>query len=450
LLDQQQASTPIRITVSPDAACARTAGNGYSLCASFGIILTGRPHNVTYRTARGVMTKRKILVITPCPTHPAEQGNNRRIGNLIASLSRLGHDTHVLYVPHFMLGLPDLRAMRERWNDRLHVGRPHWAGVPGPLRMRVLWMREHALARFHPKSATNFDRLVRSEWERRTRDLWERYRFDAVIVEYVLISKLLCSVPDSVSKIIDTIDVFGDRNQRVQNVPKRKRWFSTTREEESAALERAHVVLAIQEEEAEYFRSLGHDRVITVGHLADRVHAAGEPAGAPSIMVMGSESASNRHGLSVFLSRAWPLVRARVPDARLRVIGRIGDAMMNGTPGVERLGVVADTAMAYESGHVVINPVLEGTGLPIKSIEALMFGKPLVATPWAARSLQDGAGSAFVASENPEEMAAAVITLLTDTAARKDVATAALRYAERYVERQTRNLELALAARSAG
>src|SRR6185436_10410363 len=111
-----------------------------------------------------------------------EQGNNRRIGNLVESLIRLGHDTHLLYVPHFMLGLPDLQAMRRRWKDHLHVARSHWARVPGPLRMRLLWMREHALARWYPARATNFDRLVRPEWERRTRELCEQHRFDVVIV----------------------------------------------------------------------------------------------------------------------------------------------------------------------------------------------------------------------------------------------------------------------------
>jgi polysaccharide biosynthesis protein PslH len=99
---------------------------------------------------------------------------------------------------------------------------------------------------------------------------------------------------------------------------------------------------------------------------------------------------------------------------------------------------------AYEFGHVVLNPVLEGTGLPIKSIEALMHGKALVASPSAARSLSDGAGSAFLVGESPQEMAGAILRLLRNSEARKELASAAARYAKQYAQCQLYNLHMAL------
>jgi glycosyltransferase involved in cell wall biosynthesis len=401
------------------------------------------------------MKAQKILVITPCPTHPTEAGNCRRIANLIDALVRLGHDTQILYLPHFMLGTPNLSEMRRRWKEKLHVGCSQWALVPGSLRIRLLWMREQARSACKLWSvatgptATSFDRLIRPEWERLAQRLYEKFRFDTVIVEYILLSHVLLGLPASVHKIIDTHDVFADRHDRIQKVPKRFRWFSATREEEVTALRRAHVVLAIQDEEADYFRSGEIDRVITVGHLAERVRAVGEPSGPPAVMIIGSDNPNNQYGVSVFLRRAWPLVRAAVPDARLRLVGRICGAVAGEHPGLERLGVIDDTAAAYEQGHVVVNPVLEGTGLPIKSVEALMHGKALVATPWTARSLRDGCGTALLAGDTCENIADGVIRLLKDGEMRRKLSAAALRYAESYAERQMHNLELAL-TRSSG
>jgi glycosyltransferase involved in cell wall biosynthesis len=400
------------------------------------------------------MKAQKILVITPCPTHPTEAGNCRRIANLMDALERLGHDAQILYLPHFMLGAPDLSEMRRRWKEKLHVGRSEWALVPGALRIRLLWLREQARSACNPWSvatgpnATSFDRLVRPEWERLAQRLCEKFPFDTVIVEYILLSQVLLGLPASVHKIIDTHDVFADRHDRIQRVPKRFRWFSATREEEVTALRRAHVVLAIQDDEADYFRSVEVDRVITVGHLAKQIRPVGEPSGAPAVMIIGSDNPNNRYGLSVFLRRAWPLVRAEVPDARLRLVGRISGTVAGEHPGLERLGVIDDTAAAYEQGHVVVNPVLEGTGLPIKSIEALMHGKALVATPWAARPLRDGWGTALLAADTCEEIADRVIRLLKESETRRKLSAAALRYAESYAERQIHNLERALARSS--
>jgi glycosyltransferase involved in cell wall biosynthesis len=391
----------------------------------------------------------KILLVTPCATHPTEAGNSRRIANLINALARLGHDTHILYLPHFMLGLPDPTQMIRHWKERLHVGRPHWGFVPGSLRIRLLWMREQARDAFETRyaaetTAPRFDRLIRPDWEELARRLHETFRFDAVIVEYILLSRILLGFPDSVHKIIDTLDLFADRHDRIQKVPKRFRWFSTTRDEEVIALRRAHVVVAIEGGEADYFRRVEVDRVVTIGHLVERVTTAREPPGPPAVVIIGSGNPNNRFGVSVFLQRVWPRVRERVPDARLRLIGRICDTVAADHPGVERLGVIDDTAAAYEQGHVVVNPVLEGTGLPIKSIEALMHGKALVATPWAARSLHDARGTALLETDTPEAMADDVIRLLRDAEVRRNLSTAALRYAEGYAERQTRNLQLAL------
>jgi glycosyltransferase involved in cell wall biosynthesis len=394
----------------------------------------------------------RILVITPCPTHPASAGNSRRISNLMDTLLASGYDPDILYLPHFLFEVADIPEMRRRWGERLHVGQPQLGFLPAFMRNGLLWHRERALATLGlPRSpatgnGTRFDRLSRGEWARQTRRLWEENGYSAVIAEYILISRILSELPDTVLKVIDTHDVFAGRLERVRNVPRRMRWFSTTREEEAAALRRAHVTLAIQEEEAAYFRSLKANRVFTVGHLIEEVRQAGEPSGPPSIMMISSRNPTNVHGLSVFLQRTWPLVREQVPDVRLRLVGRICEGISENLPGVERLGVVADVKAAYELGHVVVNPVLEGTGLPIKTIEALMHGKALVATPSAARSLNDGAGSAFLVGEAPHEIASALVRLLRDDETRAETGAAALRYARRYAQCQLENLKMALSA----
>ncbi len=158
------------------------------------------------------------------------------------------------------------------------------------------------------------------------------------------------------------------------------------------------------------------------------------------MVLVSSHNPINVRGLSAFMDQAWPLVRQQVPDARFRLAGKICEVMAHDWPELERLGYIERLDAAYERGHVVVNPVLEGTGLPTKSVEAMLHGKALVTTLSGARGIGDGAGTAFLTGENPRELAACVIRLLVDEEARKQLAAAGLRYAEGYNERQVRSL----------
>lgn len=364
-------------------------------------------------------------------------------------LLRLGHDTHLLYLPHFMFSLPDLGAMRQHWKERLHVASSPWAWLPGAVRNAFLTRRERVLERLGAlrpsgEGSADYDRLVDARWASEAEELCQRYRFDAVMVEYVMLSSVLRGITGPVLRIIDTHDVFAEREERISHIPERVNWFVTTRQGEALGLNRADVVLAIQEQEADYFRELTRNPVVTVGHLLDAIRPAGEPGGEPSVLMIASRNAINRHGLQVFLEKSWPVIRDAVPDAKLRLVGNIGNVMAGDWPGLERLGVVENLLRAYQQGHVAINPVLEGTGLPIKSIEALAWGKPLVTTPSGARGIEDGTGSAFLMGSTPPEFAAAVVRLLRDPRHRQTLTGAAIRYALAWNDRQIRNLQKAV------
>ena len=103
------------------------------------------------------------------------------------------------------------------------------------------------------------------------------------------------------------------------------------------------------------------------------------------------------------------------PNARLVAVGRglepaDRDSRIS-TPGfVPSLG-----RSAYAGAAVVAVPLLRGGGLPLKFIEALSYGLPVVATSHAAVLLEDGrAGRDFLAATETRAFAAAIEALLAD------------------------------------
>ena len=75
-----------------------------------------------------------------------------------------------------------------------------------------------------------------------------------------------------------------------------------------------------------------------------------------------------------------------------------------------------DLGPFYDECSVIINPCLAGSGLKIKSVEALSYGKPLVTTPKGAEGLTDSPGNGlFIHELDSHEFGSVLIRLLNKT-----------------------------------
>jgi glycosyltransferase involved in cell wall biosynthesis len=78
----------------------------------------------------------------------------------------------------------------------------------------------------------------------------------------------------------------------------------------------------------------------------------------------------------------------------------------------------------------VVVPLLEGGGSPLKFIEGLAYGLPVVATPRAAAGIDGRAGVHYLEAEGAEAFAEALASVLAHGA--PDVAAAGRELAERH------------------
>ncbi len=96
----------------------------------------------------------------------------------------------------------------------------------------------------------------------------------------------------------------------------------------------------------------------------------------------------NREGLAWFLEHAWPLIRQTRPATTLHICGAIGATVPQPPPpGVVVRGRVPDLTSEYAAAAVVIVPLLQGSGVKIKLVEAASFGKAIVTTPIGLQGL---------------------------------------------------------------
>lgn len=350
---------------------------------------------------------RRILMISPTPSHPQDVGNRARIYSLLNSLRQLGHAVSFLHVNGPQKG--DDRAMGRCWGEDFYS-----FSYTRPDRRRAIWQRRlRSLVQPDQRYLCDVDEFYDSNLDGFLRKIGADRAFDTVIVEYIFQSKALEAFDGNVLKLVDTHDVFTDRHLMYLQCRERPQWLSTTAADEAKALNRADVVIAIQENERRYFANLVSKPVVTVGHVVPVYEPDRAPVVAGQLLFVASDSLANRQALTFILDDVLPRVRQKVPNVRLALAGKLCEQVQD-APGLVKLGVLSDLRPAYAAADAVVIPLQIGTGLKIKTIEGLGHAKPVVTTPLGAEGLEDGAGSAFLVAESTDDFAAAVVEVLRD------------------------------------
>lgn len=209
--------------------------------------------------------------------------------------------------------------------------------------------------------------------------------------------------------------------------------YDVDEEEELRLLSKAQALMTISPAEQDFLAErVAPSRLVLVGLTAragDQLPPA--PDDSAEILFVGNIYEPNVDGISLFLDRAWPEVIAAIPQARIRIAGRVCDALQRFShlPGVALLGPVEDLESCYRQAALVLNPVRFGTGASVKLVEAMAFGRAVVTTPAGLRGYEEAADAEAVRLADPEAFGEAVIALLRDPPARHALERAAHRFA---------------------
>jgi glycosyltransferase involved in cell wall biosynthesis len=189
---------------------------------------------------------------------------------------------------------------------------------------------------------------------------------------------------------------------------------------EARLLSRADVVLAISEDDAAVFRGLLPDKAVIVAPKSAPIRDLVQKPVSGRCLFVGGVNPPNREGLAWFLEHIWPEVRANQPNAILHICGGIGQTVSQPGPGVVIRGRVEKLDTEYAEAEVVIVPLLQGTGIKIKLVEACSFGKACVTTPVGLQGLPFLRDS-VIETNNAKEFSQGVLRLLGDATHRDNL-----------------------------
>ena len=383
-------------------------------------------------TLRGLDSTLPLVLI---PSHvlftPPGAGNELRIFNLVRHLRGAGFRVAYLYCPLDGRGATGKQKLeiekyvdffrqvdREARERALLGSSPLQDLLDKSLEPELRGVEEREKC-FCPAAMLNaFDEMVRE------------LKPSIVIAQYVWMSRLLKVLPEGILKVIDLHDKFSDKREKVLSCGVSDGLAITT-EEEAALLNRADLVMAIQDLERRRFQELSvKPLVITTGvdfepkYDEDPVKDEREP----TVLIVASGNALNVNSLQTFLREVWSKRGESLGGLKLRVLGRVCENLTCEDPSVELAGYVPDLASEYRKALFVVNPVVAGTGLKIKSLEALSYGKALLSTPAGVEGLPDREGQLFAVARTGEEFVKRMGLLAGDSGLRERMEREAREY----------------------
>lgn len=195
-------------------------------------------------------------------------------------------------------------------------------------------------------------------------------------------------------------------------------------------------LLATPAEEAllRTFAPWARTRVVPNGVEVDRWRPLAEEAVPPTVLFAGAmDYRPNIDAVAHFCTDILPLIQRDVPATRFLIVG-LNPARrvqrLAARPGVVVTGAVPDVAPYYARATVCVAPLRLARGVQNKVLQAMAFGRPVVATRAACQGLAVVPGEHLYVEDDPVAFAARVVGLLRDRDARVRLAGRARRFVE--------------------
>jgi glycosyltransferase involved in cell wall biosynthesis len=253
-----------------------------------------------------------------------------------------------------------------------------------------------------------------------------QWRPDVVVVQMVRCGwavELVREISPSTSVIFDAIDSMGLHFERAaaRSFPPMSTVFAVEsgrcRRREIELARDAEISVAVADRD---LRSLqvGTDRGRVIPVAGREVTCSTELVSEPVVIVTGNLGyRPTVQGIRWFAERVWPAILTSVPQAKWLLVGARPAAavrQLGDRPSIEVHADVPEMTPFVERARLAIAPMGSGSGVPMKVLEAMAAGLPVVARPWAADGLVEEAKGAVAVSADAGDWARTITSLLTD------------------------------------
>ena len=371
---------------------------------------------------------KKVLVISTVQSPPIHSGSQKCIYEYCDLLKRIGVEVHFLFVK----GKQDVdNSLIQYWSDNLYIFKRN--NVYDTIKRILIEVRKFFVGHnyvddLYPIGLTSY-----------VKDLQKTNSYNAILINYIILSKLFQS-NISCEKILFSHDCMSLKRMRLGV---NRFWMDLSLNQEAKGLQRCDTILSIQSNESIYFKYLHpHGKVVTVFSF---FRICQQPITMnKNILFLSGNSILNINGIKYFIKEVFPLILDKIPEAQLIIGGSICDVLSNNYhKNIKYIGRVDSEENFYKLGDICINPVYQGTGLKIKTFEALSYGKITIVHPHSAEGIFKQEEAPIFIGNTPLNFANIVVEILSDNNNRQLYSNKAIEYINnlnKYIEQEYRHI----------
>jgi polysaccharide biosynthesis protein PslH len=355
-----------------------------------------------------------VLVIDRAPPVADHQGNEL-IARSVFPLLRDGH--RLTLVAPVVAGQEDAaRRAIDGLFDRIHL-------VPRARRVPSLagWV-EATLSRRGLRIGGRIDGGAAARLRAEIRRVLAAETFDVVHVRQLPMAAYAADLEGTAS-LLELVDAETLASARDRTGSARARIRAgVARAIERRAIRPFPVVTVVAQPDAAALRRLAPGvrvEVVPNGVDAARFHPQPEIAAIPgSIVFVGAMSfPPNVAAIRWFVDEVLPGLRSGRPDVTVTIVGRDpapGVLALAEDPAITVTGAVDDVRRFLARAAVVIAPMVSGSGIKNKILEAMAMQRPIVATSLAAEGVAATPGLDLLVADGPAAFGAAIESLFAD------------------------------------
>ena len=356
----------------------------------------------------------KILMLTPYLPFPLLTGGQTRSYNLIKRLSSLGHEI-------------TLFCLVKSSNERKYVGEleKYCREVRVFNRPEKPWILSNILRTgfsFYPFLVIrNWAKGEKSAIEKKL----EEEKFDLIHAETFYVMPHIPKTQIPILLVEQTIEYLVYRHFVDEfkfplikqllylDVSKMKYW-------ELKYWERAKKVVAMsQEDKKTMISEVSNLDVDIVPNGVDSnffTKKIMERSSKPVILYLGNFTwLQNREAADVLINKVWPKIQTKIQGIKLWIIGKNAKEFFSKLESENiRVDEILDVREAYQGASVLVAPIYGGGGTRYKNLESFASGLPVVTTSIGIRGTNVVDGQEVIIRDNPEDIAQAVVDLLSN------------------------------------
>ncbi|MBK0381234.1 glycosyltransferase [Mucilaginibacter segetis] len=231
---------------------------------------------------------------------------------------------------------------------------------------------------------------------------------------YIIISYVQCADLISNKRLLKGAKTIIDTHDLITAQFKDKRHFNlgVTFQDEIDRLSKFDEVWAISYEEQYIFAQFCRSQVRLVPLMADIDHSISSSASIKKydLIYVASDNVHNKRSADWFFEKVYPLLPN---DINICVIGLINKTIPEQYK-IKRVLYAAELGEYYRNAKIALCPMLTGTGVKVKVVEALAYGLPVVCTARGTDGLPNKEFNGCLVSDDATEFANNIIKLLNN------------------------------------